>query len=181
MGFDTLKADNVSRKELQENRFYSKIDIMKKGVQPMNFTIMWLVLLVIFIVVEIATLGLTTIWFAGGALPAIIASALNAPFIIQFLLFLVVSLLLVFFTRPIAVKYFNKDRVKTNAEGMVGRSAIVISEINNLSGIGQVTVGGQEWSARSRIDGTVIQPGAVVTILAINGVKLIVEERKEGQ
>ncbi|MDE6516623.1 MAG: NfeD family protein, partial [Acetatifactor sp.] len=81
------------------------------------------------------------------------------------------------FTRPIAVKYFNKDRVKTNVESMVGRQAIVISEIDNLQGIGQVTVGGQEWSARSAEDQVKIAVGAVVVVVAINGVKLIVREQ----
>ncbi|MDE6996155.1 MAG: NfeD family protein, partial [Lachnospiraceae bacterium] len=71
-----------------------------------------------------------------------------------------------------------KDRVRTNAESLVGRQAIVISEIDNLQGIGQVNVGGMEWSARTRIDGVRLQVGTVTTILGINGVKLIVEERK---
>ncbi len=75
------------------------------------------------------------------------------------------------------MKYFNKDRVKTNVESMVGRQAIVISEIDNLQGIGQVTVGGQEWSARSAEEQVTIAVGAVVTVVAINGVKLIVREQ----
>lgn len=146
----------------------------------MNYTIMWLVLLVIFIGVEIATMGLTTIWFAGGSLLAVITAAIGAPLWLQILLFLAVSLVLLIFTRPIAVKYFNKDRVKTNAESLVGRTAIVTSEIDNLKGIGQVTVSGQEWSARCIADGVTIPEGAVTTVRGINGVKLIVEERREG-
>lgn len=146
----------------------------------MNDTIMWLVALVVLIVIEIATMGLTTIWFAGGALIAAIAAGLNAPLVVQFVLFLVVSFLLLYFTRPVAVKYFNKDRVKTNAESLVGKQAIVISEIDNLQGIGQVTIGGMEWMARTTEEGVHLPVGCVVTIVAINGVKLIVEERKEG-
>ena len=88
-------------------------------------------------------------------------------------------MVLVFFTRPIAVRYFNKDRVKTNAESMVGRKAIVTGAINNIKAEGQVTVSGMEWSARSVSDDVQIAEGAVVTIVAISGVKLIVEERKE--
>lgn len=90
------------------------------------------------------------------------------------------SLVLLFFVRPTAVKYFNKDRVRTNAEGLIGKMGIVISEIDNLQGIGQITVGGQEWSARSTNDAVGISVGAVVEITAIQGVKLIVKERKEG-
>lgn len=145
----------------------------------MDYTILWLVALVLFILIEIATMGLTTIWFAGGALVAVIASALGLPLVVQIVLFFAVSLILLYFTRPVAVKYFNKDRVKTNAESLVGRQAIVISEIDNLQGIGQVTVGGMEWSARTAEAGISLAVGSVVNIIAINGVKLIVEEKKE--
>lgn len=136
--------------------------------------IFWLVFLIVCIVIEVATMGLTTIWFAGGALVAVLAALLGAPAWLQIILFFVVSLLLLFFTRPVAVKYFNRDRVKTNVESMVGRQAIVISEIDNIQGIGQVTVGGQEWSARSCDDRVRIAVGTVVNVVAINGVKLIV-------
>ena len=145
----------------------------------MSMTMFWLVVLVVLVVIELLTMGLTTIWFAGGALIATIAAVLGAPMVVQVILFLVVSGVLIIFTRPLAVKYFNKDRVRTNAESLVGRQAIVISEIDNLQGIGQVNVGGMEWSARTRIDGIRLPVGTVTTILGINGVKLIVEERKE--
>lgn len=145
----------------------------------LNMTMFWLVLLVVLVVIELLTMGLTTVWFAGGALVAAIAAIFDAPIVLQVILFLLVSALLLFFTRPFAVKYFNKDRVRTNAESLVGRQAIVISEIDNLQGIGQVNVGGMEWSARTRVDGIKLPVGTVTTILAINGVKLVVEERKE--
>lgn len=145
----------------------------------LSMTVVWLVILVVLVVIELLTMGLTTIWFAGGALIAAIASIFGAPLLLQIVLFLIVSAVLLFFTRPIAVKYFNKDRVRTNAESLVGRQAIVISEVDNLQGIGQVSVGGMEWSAKTKEDGVTLPVGTVVTILAINGVKLIVEERKE--
>ena len=137
--------------------------------------IFWMVLLILCIGIEVLTLGLTTIWFAAGALVAIFVTLLYAPLFVQVIVFLVVSLLMLFFTRPVAVKYFNKDRVKTNVESMVGRQAIVTSEIDNLQAAGQVTVGGQEWSARSSDDKIRIPVGAVVIVLAISGVKLIVK------
>ena len=137
--------------------------------------IFWLVLLIVFIVIEVPTMGLTTIWFAGGSLVAVLASLVGAPVWLQIILFFVVSLLLLFFTRPVAVRYFNKDRIKTNVESMVGRQAIVTSEIDNIHGIGQVTVGGQEWSARSWDNKVRFGPGSVVSVVAINGVKLIVK------
>lgn len=147
-------------------------------MEILNMTMIWLIILVLLVVIELLTMGLTTVWFAGGALAATLASLIGLPLVIQFILFLVVSGLLLFFTRPIAVKYFNKDRVRTNAESLVGRQAIVISEIDNLQGIGQVNVGGMEWSARTRDENVTLPVGAVVVVLAIDGVKLIVEEKR---
>ena len=137
--------------------------------------IVWLVVLIVAIVVEVFSLGLTSIWFAGGALVAILADLLNAPIFVQVILFMVVSVLLLFFTRPVAVKYFNKDRVKTNVESMVGRQAVVTGEIDNLQGIGQVTVSGQEWSATSLDDKLRIPVGCVVNVVHVKGVKLVVQ------
>lgn len=138
--------------------------------------IVWLVLLVVFLGVEAATLGLASIWFAGGSLIGLIAAALHAPVWLQIILFLITSLVLLFFTRPIAVKYFNKSRAKTNVQGVIGKQAIVVSEIDNLHGTGQVTVGGQQWTARSSAEGEVIPVGAVVVVDAISGVKLMVHD-----
>lgn len=137
----------------------------------------WLILLIICMIIELATMALTTIWFAGGALLAAIAAALHAPLALQLVLFVVVSVVMMIFTRPIAVKYFNKDRIRTNVESMIGRQAIVISEVNNLEGVGQVTVGGQEWSARSKEEAAQIPVGTVVIVCAVSGVKLIVEPK----
>ena len=143
----------------------------------MNLTTIWLVVFVACIAIEIITMGLTTIWFAGGALVAAIGAAMGAPIWLQAVFFGAVSLVLLYFTRPVAVKYFNKDRVKTNAESLVGKQAIVISEIDNLQGIGQVSVNGQEWSARTVEEGVTLQTGSVVVVRAISGVKLMVEEK----
>ena len=135
--------------------------------------IVWIAILIISIVVELITLGLTSIWFAGGALIALIAAAVGGPLWLQIISFVVVSLLLLIFTRPVALKYFNKDRVRTNVESLVGKQAVVLSKVDNLQGTGQVSVGGQEWSARSADDGQVLEQGDVVSIVAISGVKLI--------
>ena len=144
----------------------------------MNLTTIWLVVFVACIAIEIITMGLTTIWFAGGALVAAIGAALGAPIWLQAVFFGAVSLVLLYFTRPVAVKYFNKDRVKTNAESLVGKQAVVISEIDNLQGIGQVSVNGQEWSARTVEEGITLMEGSVVIVRAISGVKLMVEEKR---
>ena len=138
-----------------------------------SMTLVWLILFAVLIIIELVTMGLTTIWFAGGAVIACVLAALNAPIWAQVLIFLIVSVVLLIFTRPIAVKYFNKSRVRTNIESMIGKQAVVISEIDNIQGIGQVKVNGMDWSARS-FDGTHIEAGKVVVVRAVDGVKLIV-------
>lgn len=138
----------------------------------------WLLLAAIFIIIEIVTLGLTTIWFAGGAFIAAIAGALGANLAIEILCFVVVSVLLLVFTRPIAVKHLDANTEKTNAEALVGQNAVVLSEIDNLKGTGQAKVDGMEWTARALNDSVIIPKGATVKIVEIQGVKLIVEECK---
>ncbi|MGN1184510.1 MAG: NfeD family protein [Oliverpabstia sp.] len=142
--------------------------------------IVWLAVAIVLLVVEIITLGLTTIWFAGGALVACIAAALQADFLVQMILFLVVSVVLLFFTRPVAMRYMNKSRTKTNSESLVGKEAVVLQEINNLKASGQVQLNGIEWTARAENMEDVIEKGAIVCIKKIEGVKLIVT-RKEGK
>lgn len=142
-----------------------------------NMLFIWLIALIVLIVIELATMWLTTIWFALGALVAAITAALHAPVVLQVVLFLVISIVSFIFTRPLAVKYFNRDRVRTNVESLIGRQGVVISEINNVEGIGQIQVGGQEWSARTRMDGMTVPVGTVVVVYAVNGVKLIVEPK----
>lgn len=139
-----------------------------------TYVMMWIVILVVLVLVELLTMGLTTIWFAGGSLVACILALVGTPLWAQIIAALVVSIILLLTTRPIAVKYFNKDRVRTNAESLIGHIAIVMSEIDNLQNIGLVNVGGQEWSAKSSDDEVKIPAGTVVEILSISGVKLIV-------
>lgn len=143
-----------------------------------EMTMVWLVLLIICLVVEALTMGLTTIWFAGGALVALLVSFINAPIWLQVVLFLVVSLLLLFYTRPIARKYFNRNVTKTNVDSVIGQNAIVVEEIDNLQGKGRVTLAGQEWTARSVEENGKISEGAIVEVQAVSGVKLMVREEK---
>lgn len=138
--------------------------------------IIWLGIVIILIVVEIITLGLTTIWFAGGAAVACIAALLGASLLVQVILFMAVSVVLLFATRPVAMKYMNKNRTKTNAASLIGREAVVIQTIENLKAQGQVMVNGMEWTARSVREGEVIEKDTVVKIERIDGVKLIVKK-----
>ncbi|MDD2959738.1 MAG: NfeD family protein [Lachnospiraceae bacterium] len=139
-------------------------------------SVAWLAMLVILLGIELATLGLTTIWFAGGALAAFIVSMLGGSLTLQIVLFIAISLILLIFTRPFAVKYVNKSRVKTNADSLIGRTAVVTETINNLEGTGRAQISGQSWTARASQEETVISEGARVKVLEIRGVKLIVEK-----
>lgn len=141
----------------------------------------WLIALVVFLVIEAATLGLATIWFAGGALVALIAAMCGAGLGIQVASFLVVSLVLLIFTRPFAVRFLSKDTLKTNVDRVVGMEGIVTEEISNLGGTGKVSLGGNIWTARTENEGGTIPVDAVVAVLRVEGVKLIVKvKEKEG-
>lgn len=142
-------------------------------------TIYWLAIFVILLIIEIVTMGLTTIWFAGGALAAMAAGLIGFGTGIQILVFLVVSVLLLVLTRPIAVKYFNQERQKTNAESLIGQQALVLEDIDTLQDAGLVEVRGQEWSAKTDEPNGKIAKNKVVVIEGIQGVKLIVREKEE--
>ena len=135
----------------------------------------WMALVIIFLVVELVTVGLTTIWLAGGALVAFILAAVGADFWIQLVAFFVVSFVLIFFTRPIAVKYFNTRRIRTNREELSGQRIKVTRRIDNRSAEGTALAKGLEWSARAVSDDMIIEKDTLVKVIRIEGVKLIVE------
>ena len=139
--------------------------------------IIWLGIVIVLLAIEVATLGLTTLWFAGGSLVAFFAALLHAPVFVQVLLFLLVSIVLLWFTRPIAIRYLNQSRVKTNVETIVGKEAVVTVDIDNLQAQGQVIVGGMEWTARTGENGEKIEAGTIVMIERVEGVKLIVSRK----
>lgn len=138
----------------------------------------WLGAFVIFGVVEAATAGLTSIWFALGALAALVATAIGAKVWLQVTVFLLVSAAAVAATRPLVRRFASGRRVATNADRVIGRTARVTEAIDNLAPAGAVYADGKTWTARSA-DGTAIPAGASVTVLAMEGVKLIVRERVE--
>ena len=135
----------------------------------------WLALLVVLLICEIITLGLTTIWFAGGALAAFFISLTGAGFWVQLMAFLLFSFVMLFITRPILSRYINRNITKTNVDGLIGKQAKVLIEIDNNNCAGQALVDGQEWMARS-IENEVIPVGTIVEIVQIKGVKLIVKK-----
>ncbi len=136
-------------------------------------SIFWLIVLTILILIEIMTLGITTIWFAGGALVAFIVSLFFDNLFLEIIIFLVISFPLLYFTRPIILRYFHSGNRRSKYEGVIGKEATVLAMIDNSNTVGQVDVEGQEWSARS-LEGDIIEQGCKVTVKGISGAKLTV-------
>ena len=136
--------------------------------------IFWAVAVVAFVILELATVGLASIWFALGALSALVAALLHAPLWLQIVLFAVVSVATLLLTRPLAKKYINSKTMATNADRVIGGRAVVKERIDDLAGTGAVLADGKMWSART-VDGSTAEPGDVVIVREIRGVKLIVD------
>ena len=147
---------------------------MQIGNWLLSMTAVWGVAIVVFLVMEAATAGLVTIWFAVGALAALLSSLFGAPVWLQLVWFFVISVAAVILTRPLARKYLNSKTQATNADMYVGKECMVLEEINNVAGTGAVKVAGKVWTARSA-DGDIIPAGTKAEALRIEGVKLIVK------
>ena len=143
--------------------------------------IYWLMLFVVLLGIEILTMGLTTIWFAGGALAAFLISLIGCPVWLQAVVFIAVSLILLLVTRPFAIRYLNQKTEKTNVDSLIGKHAVVEEEIDNLEAQGSAQVQGVTWTARSEDDAIQIPAGALVRIVRIDGVKLIVRKAKDNE
>lgn len=133
----------------------------------------WLVLLILSLVAEGASAAVTSIWFAVGALAAMVAAMLDAQLWLQIVLFMTVSVLLLLSLRPLLKKYITPKRVRTNIDSVIGTQGVVTEQIDNIAGTGRVKLGGMEWSARSA-SGEVIEPGTVIMVEKIEGVKVLV-------
>ena len=138
-----------------------------------NMSLVWVAALVLFGILEAATVNLVSIWFMGGSLAAFVAALCHGPEWLQVTLFFVVSILLLACLRPFVRKYVNPRRIRTNVDSNIGKAAVVTETIDNLNAQGQIKVGGIYWTARSE-SGTVIPAGSTVTVSRIEGVKAIV-------
>lgn len=141
--------------------------------------IFWLALMIILVVVEIATVGLTAIWFAGGAFVALLAHLLGLNMYVQIIVFIVVSAILMTFTRPWALKYFKPRLVRTNYETVVGENVCLTETVDNIKGTGTAVYKGQEWTARAYEAGKVFEAGTIVAVKEIRGVTLYVVESSQ--
>lgn len=139
-------------------------------------SIVWFVLLVVFLIVEAACpIHLVSIWFAAGSLVAMIVSFLRGPLWLQITLFLVVSCVLLALLWPFIKKVLQPRLEKTNVDAIIGAEGYVTASIDNLAATGQVKLGAMEWTARST-SGAVIEKGSLVKVDRIEGVKVFVSE-----
>lgn len=138
--------------------------------------VVWLVLIVLLLAIEMFTMGLTTIWFACGSLVAFISTFLGADMWVQLIIFIVISLIMLIFTRPVAVKYINSKRVKTNCDELIGHSVKLTKKVDNIAQTGSAVLEGKNWTVRSSDDSVTYNEGEIVKVVRIEGVKLIVEK-----
>ena len=136
--------------------------------------ILWIVIMVLLLVVEALTMNLTTIWLAVGALASIFFTLAGAGGVMQFGVFVVVSAIMVFFTRPLVKKYVAGRYQKTNSDSLVGRTARIIEPVNNNLETGTAFLDGKEWSVRSENENEILDEGELAVVREIQGVKLIV-------
>ena len=140
-----------------------------------SMTAVWLVAMIVLLIIEGIVPGLVSIWFAIGAFAAMISAILGAPIWLQVLWFFAVSILTLCLTRPFAKKYVNSRATPTNADMLIGKECVVTEEIDNVLGTGAVTVGGKVWTARTEEPDGKAETGKVMTVVRIDGVKLIVK------
>lgn len=135
--------------------------------------LIWLVLLVVFLMVEGASVAMVSLWFGAGALAALIVSLLGAEVWLQVLVFFTVSIVLLASLRPLARKYFTPKLTRTNVDSVVGQTGTVTTAIDNVTGQGQIKLASMEWSARST-SGEPISAGTLIRVDRIEGVKAFV-------
>ena len=141
----------------------------------MDMTVVWLIAMIVLLVVEGVVPGLISIWFALGALAALVSALLHAPLWLQIVWFLAVSIVALALTRPLAKKYINSKTQPTNADMLIGKECVVRESIDTVLGAGAVSVDGKVWTARTESDEVRLQEGSRAVVVRIEGVKLIVK------
>ena len=146
----------------------------------MNLAVfVWLIAVIVFLGVELSTVTLTSIWFAAGALAAMLVAMFNGNFIVQVVAFIIVAFGLLYATKPWAKKFIDTKKVNTNADRAIGEEVRVLERVSNLDQTGRAIVHGMEWTVRTEDDNIMIEQGELVRVIRIAGVKLIVERVEE--
>lgn len=139
----------------------------------------WLIAVIVFLGVELSTVTLTSIWFAAGALAAMLVAMFNGHLIVQIVAFLIVAFGLLYATKPWSKKFIDTKKVSTNADRAIGEIVRVLERVSNLDQTGKAIVHGLEWTVRTEDDNIIIEQGELVRVVRITGVKLIVERVEE--
>lgn len=140
------------------------------------FIVLWVLLIIAFVIGELISVGLTSIWFAAGALAALLLALLGVGPLVQFAVFLIVSIVLLLSTRSWAQRFINSRTQKTNADSIIGETIRIAERVSNRDQTGMAVVHGQEWTVRARSDDEVIEKDQNAKVVEISGVKLIVEK-----
>ncbi len=140
--------------------------------------IVWTIVLIAALIVEGASFALVAIWFAAGALGALIAAGLGAPFIVQLIVFIAMAVIMLIFTRPLLKKLFPNKFIPTNSELEIGKTAVVIEAIDNATGKGRVRLSGVNWAAVSE-NGEDIPVDEIVVVKEIRSAKVVVARNSE--
>ena len=148
------------------------------ALSPAMLNLIWIGLFIILLIIEVFTVGLTTIWFAIGALAAAGVNTLGANLIIQVIVFLAVSIVLMIFTRPWAAKHLNKNRLSPNYESKNGEIIKITERVDNLRQTGRSIVDGQEWTVRSQDNNVILEKDELAKVISVSGVKLSVKKYK---
>ena len=143
------------------------------------FVLVWFVAVLVFLGVELSTVTLTSIWFAAGALAAMLVAMFNGNLIVQVIAFLIVAFGLLYATKPWSKKFLDTKKVNTNADRAIGETVRVLERVSNLDQTGRAIVHGMEWTVRTEDDNITIEQGELVRVVRITGVKLIVERVQE--
>ena len=150
----------------------------KGETMEITSTVVWLILVIAFLLIELATVGLASIWFVGGSLAGMCLSMLGVHIAWQIVGALAVTIILLIFTRPFVMKYVNKNKEKTNYDGVIGQVICIDETVDNLAQTGSALVSGQVWTVRSA-DDSVLVSGEKAVVVEISGVKLMVKQHKE--
>ncbi len=135
--------------------------------------LIWLILMIVFLIAEGATVMIVSLWFAAGALAAMVTSLCGGELWLQMTVFVFVSAALLLSLRPITKKYFTPRLTRTNVDAIIGTQGVVLETVDNVKAAGRVKLDTMEWAARSTT-GDILQPGDRVVVDRVEGVKLFV-------
>ncbi len=137
----------------------------------------WLYIVIATIVIELATVGLVSIWITGGALCALIIAMLNGPFWLQLVAFFAVTAILLLFTRPWALRHVNARKTPSNYEEVLGKDVRVTEKVDNIEGTGKALYNGMPWTARAEEEGVTFDVDEIASVSRVEGVKLILKKK----